>query len=469
MSSITATRTGDSVTQSLVDARTAGAPGPAPAARRAARRSTRPEELVALIWFGALVFAAWPILLALRGPQPPQVSVVTAHVAGMLAGYGIVVLIGLMSRTPALERGVGADRLARWHGNGGKAVVALMLLHAWAAVQSWADSRGESTWLALTDVLGLPWLVAATIATLLLVVVAGISIRGARRRMSYEAWHTLHLLVYLGAALGFVHQLAGPDLAGHRGMQLVWALLYTHAFGLVLQHRIITPLASAWRHRLRVQAVVPEAPGVVSIIVRGRHLDELDAQSGQFFRWRFLTAHLWKAAHPFSLSAAPTSTQLRLTVKSLGLGSSRVQELKPGTLVLPEGPYGAMTAERRTQRDVLLIAGGVGITPMRALFETMPVQPGQSLLLLYRFRTPADAIFRRELDEIAWRRGAEVKYLSGKGGGRFTPELLHHLVPGLLLRDVYLCASPSMAGAVRRSLADAGLPKRQLHEERFDF
>jgi predicted ferric reductase len=319
------------------------------------------------------------------------------------------------------------------------------------------------------NVLALPWLVAATIGTVLLLAVAGISIRGARRRMSYEAWHTLHLLVYLGAALGFVHQLAGPDLAGHRLMQLIWALLYTHAFGLVLQHRIITPLSNARRHRIRVQAVVPEAPGVVSIIVRGRHLDELEAESGQFFRWRFLTKHLWKAAHPFSLSAPPTSTHLRLTVKSLGIGSTRVQELKPGTWVLPEGPYGAMTAERRTQRDVLLIAGGVGITPMRALFETMPLQPGQSLLLLYRFRAPADAIFRRELDDIARRRGAHVRYLSGSNVGPFTPELFQQLVPRLLERDVFLCASPSMAAAVRGALLRAGLPKQQLHEERFDF
>ena len=457
------------VEQSSVDVRPAETPRPIASGQARPRLTARPAELLSVIWLGAAGFVTWPFFLAVRGPQPLQVSVVLAHVTGMLAGYGIVVLIGLMSRTPALERGVGADRLARWHGFGGKAVVILMLVHAWAAVQSWANSRGESLRLALTHVLALPWLVAATIGTVLLLVVAGISIRGARRRMSYEAWHTVHLLVYLGAALGFVHQLAGPDLAGHRVMQLAWALLYTHAFGLVLQHRIITPLTNARRHRIRVKAVVPEGPGVVSIIVQGQHLEELEAESGQFFRWRFLTPRLWKAAHPFSLSAPPTSTHMRLTVKSLGLGSSRVQKLKPGTWVLPEGPYGAMTAERRTQRDVLLIAGGVGITPMRALFETMPLQPGQSLLLLYRFRTPADAIFKGELETIARWRGAEVKYLTGNTAGPFTPELLWNLVPRLLERDVYLCASPRMAATVRVSLHQAGLPKQQLHEERFDF
>ncbi len=52
--------------------------------------------------------------------------------------------------------------------------------------------------------------------------------------MSYETWHAVHLLVYLGVALSFVHQLGGPDLAGHRVLQVLWALLYTQVFALVL-------------------------------------------------------------------------------------------------------------------------------------------------------------------------------------------------------------------------------------------
>jgi ferredoxin-NADP reductase len=89
-------------------------------------------------------------------------------------------------------------------------------------------------------------------------------------------------------------------------------------FGLVLTHRVITPLRNASRHRLRVAAVQPEGPGVVSIVIEGRNLHELGAESGQFFRWRFLAPDLWLTAHPFSLSAPPTSTHLRLEVKTLG-------------------------------------------------------------------------------------------------------------------------------------------------------
>lgn len=433
------------------------------------QRSLRPSRVAAAIASGAAIAGLWPLVLALRGPQPFQLVTALAHVCGMLAGYGVIVLIVLMSRTPALERGVGADRLARWHGRGGRIVVTLVLIHAVAAVIAWAQSRREGAWLASWHVVRLPWLISATLGTVILLAVAALSVRSARRRVAHETWHNIHLLVYLGVALSFVHQLAGPDLAGHRLMQVAWALLYTHAFALVLQHRVLTPLRNATRHRMRVSEVLAEAPGIVSVVVEGHHLQELQAESGQFFRWRFLTPDLWQTAHPFSLSAAPTPTHLRLTIKALGDGSGKLQRLEAGTWLIAEGPYGAVTAQRRTQRDVLLIAGGVGITPMRALFQTIPHGAGQDLLLLYRVRSPSDILFRDELERIAQRRGARVQYLFSDRVGPLTADLLQYLVPNLIERDVYLCGPPSLAGAVRRSLRLTGLPDRQLHEERFDF
>jgi predicted ferric reductase len=428
-----------------------------------------PDGLLAVIGLGGLVVGLWPVIVALAGPQPPQFSAIVAHVAGMLAGYGVLVLLALMSRTPALERGVGADVLARWHGRGGRIVIGLVLVHAWAAVETWSESRQENLALTLWHVLRLPWLIATTVGTVALLAVAAGSIRAARRKLSYETWHTLHLLTYAGIALSFVHQLAGPDLAGHLYLQIAWALLYCHVFALLLRHRVLTPLRQATRHRLRVAAVVPEGPGVVSIEIEGEHLRELRAEPGQFFRWRFLTPDNWLTAHPFSLSAPPTADRLRLTVKALGDGSGRLQSVAAGTWVIAEGPYGAMTAARRTRRNVLLVAGGVGITPMRALFETLPLAPGQDLTLLYRARSPENLVFRYELEQIARHRGARLHYLLGDDPGCLSAPALLRLFPDLAWRDVYLCGPPRLADTVRDSLHEAGLPAENLHEERFAF
>ena len=430
--------------------------------------TTDPRDALTALWLGALGVATWPLLVAAAGPGTPLIGVV-AHVAGMLAGYGVLVLLVLMSRAPVLERGVGADVLARWHARGGPVVIGLVLVHAWAATLAWAGPRQLGLSGAAAEVVALPGLAAATLGTLLMLVVAVTSVRAARSRLRHERWHGLHLLMYVAVALGFAHQLAGPDLAGHRWLQVAWALAYAHVFALVLRHRVLTPLRQATRHRMRVAEVRPEGAGVVSIVVEGQHLDELQAESGQFFRWRFLTPDHWAAAHPFSLSAPPTATTLRLTVKALGDGSRGLQDLPVGTWVVAEGPYGSVTSSRRTRRDVLLIAGGVGITPLRALFETLPLAPGDDLLLLYRARSEDDLLFRDELDVLAARRGARVRYLLGDDPGLLSTTSLQQLVPDLRTRDVFLCGSPRLTAAVRASLSRAGLPPGQLHEERFAF
>ena len=205
---------------------------------------------------------------------------------------------------------------------------------------SWAQSRDEATAPAFWDVLQLPGLMAATVGTALLLVVAAACIDAGRPAPAVlERWHLVAPAdVRRPYALSFLHQLAGPDLAGHRLLQIGWALIYVHVFALLVRHRVLAPMRQAARHSVRVVAVVPEAPGVVSIEVDGHHLRELEAEPGPFFRWRFLTPDHWLTAHPFSLSAAPTNDRLRLTVKALGRGSTDLQSVGVGTWVVAEGP-----------------------------------------------------------------------------------------------------------------------------------
>ena len=406
------------------------------------------------------------------GGLPIQFGVaLVAHVTGMAAGYGAAIMLILMSRAPWLEHGIGADRLARWHAWAGPLVIMFTVVHVIAAVAAWADASPLDRMAAVKNVLSLPGVLTALLGTAILVLIGLASLRAVRRRLSYEQWHFLHLLTYLAVGLGFAHQLAGPDLAGRRWLQIAWALLYTYAYALVLRWRVLQPFFQLWRHRLRVEDVRQESADVMSMLMSGRHLDELRAQPGQFFRWRFLTRGTWRSAYPFSLSAPPTRNRLRITVWARGDGTRRLFNIPRGTLVFAEGPYGAITSRRVRRPRVLLIAGGVGITPMRALFEAIDL-PGKDVTLVYRASKEQNLVLKHELDEIAERSGARVVYLVGPSSDSrndMSAHALNRIVGDLSDHDVYLCASPGLAARVRSSLMDRGFPRHQLHEERFSF
>ena len=422
-----------------------------------------------LIYLGAALAVLQGLV---GGGLPIQFGIaLVAHVTGMAAGYGAAIMLILMSRAPWLEHGIGADRLARWHAWAGPLVIMFTVVHVIAAVAAWADASPLDRMAAVKNVLSLPGVLTALLGTAILVLIGLASLRAVRRRLSYEQWHFLHLLTYLAVGLGFAHQLAGPDLAGRRWLQIAWALLYTYAYALVLRWRVLQPFFQLWRHRLRVEDVRQESADVMSMLMSGRHLDELRAQPGQFFRWRFLTRETWRSAYPFSLSAPPTRNRLRITVWARGAGTRRLFDIPRGTLVFAEGPYGAITSRRVRRPRVLLIAGGVGITPMRALFEAIDL-PGKDVTLVYRASNEQNLVLKHELDEIAERSGARVVYLVGPSSDSrndMSAHALNRIVGDLSDHDVYLCASPGLAARVRSSLMDRGFPRHQLHEERFSF
>ena len=154
----------------------------------------------------------------------------------------------------------------------------------------------------------------------------------------------------------------------------------------------------------------------MSVVITGENVRELQAQPGQFFRWRFLTRKLWWVSSPYSLSAPVLDGHLRITAKAAGEHSAELARLRPGTKVLAEGPYGRMTGDLRKKRKVLLVAGGVGITPLRALFQTLPGGPGD-ITLVYRARKDDDVVFRHELETIAAQRGSRVHFVTGSRRG----------------------------------------------------
>ncbi len=437
------------------------------------RRGSHPRLVLCGIFVGgAATIGLWLV-------NSPRVSTFgdwltgAGRITGLAAGYTVVILLLLMARVPALERGVGADRLTRWHSMGGRYTVCLVVAHATLITWGYAVSAHAGLVHQTSELLlSYPDVMMATVAGALFVGVGVTSARAARKRLRYETWYLLHFYTYLAIALSFSHQFAnGDEFISNKPARVVWSLLYATVAALLVWYRFVTPVLQMRRHRMRVLAVHEEAPGVVSLLIKGKRLGRMGVEPGQFLRFRFLTRELWWASNPYSLSAPVQADLLRITVRDLGDHSRALRSLTPGTRVYAEGPYGAFTAARVKRRKVLLIAGGVGITPVRALFETLP-SPAD-VTLLYRASHPEDVVFYAELQRIAAARGSTVRYLIGRrsdlGYDPLGAGSLKMLVRDVAERDVFVCGPEGMTTSVRAALRDLGVPARHIHHESFEF
>ena len=247
------------------------------------------------------------------------------------------------------------------------------------------------------------------------------------------------------------------------------------AFAAIAVFRLGVPVYRSLRHRLVVEEVEPIADGIVSIRLRGVALDRLGATGGQFFVWRFLARGQWWQAHPYSLSAAPRGGELRIMVRALGRGSAGVAAIRPGTRVALEGPYGIFSEASRSRSRLVLVAAGIGVTPVRSLLESASFRPGEAIVLL-RTRTADEGWLLDEVRQLCHARGATLITIPGRRGTGWLSEAaeqqglsLAAFVPAIADSDVYVCGPLGWSEAVVAEARSAGLRPEQVHHERFDW
>ena len=443
--------------------------------QRAHRSRTAGVDWAALIMGLGLGLTVALELTTLRKSDISSVysSITTlSRLCALIGTYFALVGIMLVARIPWVERSVGHDRLVTWHRKLGPYSLFLIGFHVLFVIFGYAGQfhvpLGVQLWRILHQYL---WMWAA-LAGFVFMISAGISsYKKARAKMSYETWWIIHIYTYLAIGLSFMHQvLNGPMFIGHPLNRLYWTVLYVFMSFTIVVWRIGIPIARSLRHNLRVERVVIEGPGVISVIMRGRRLHKLAAEGGQFFGWRFLTRGHLLMSHPYSLSASPSEHLLRITVKDLGDHSRSLAFIKPGTRVFVEGPYGAFTAGRSSRPHVVLVGGGVGITPIRAIMEEF--RDSVQMDVIFRASRQEDLVLRRELDYLAAQSSGTIRIHYLVGSRKQYPmdaKAMRKLVPRFADSDVYICGPGPLVDAVREAARDCGVPKNRFHDEAFAF
>ena len=203
---------------------------------------------------------------------------------------------------------------------------------------------------------------------------------------------------------------------------------------------------------------------------------------------QFITLRLEIDGQPISrcytISSPPTRPHLiSITVKRVlgGPVSNWLHDnLTPGTRISVLAPLGQFTLSNNPAAKYLFLSAGSGITPLMSMTRTLfDLGSDADVIFVHAARTPADIIFRRELEAIAAVMPnirvvhiCEADYPSERWmglRGRLTTAALEAIAPDLTERQAYTCGPPAYMAAVRRVLADSGFDMAAYHEESFSF
>lgn len=391
---------------------------------------------------------------------------------GLFAEVAILLELVLIGRISVIEQTFGHDHMNKIHRWIGYSIMLFMLGHPILLTISGMMGNGVSFYQQFADYLA-NWedVFAAFVSIVLFGYIVVLSLPIIRKRLRYETWYFTHLLTYLAIGLAFSHQINSGDMA--RGSALYyWITLNFIIFGAMIAHRFIKPLWNAWRFEFRIARVVKETTDTYSLYITGKNIEKFNYQAGQFANVTILQRGIW-FTHPFSFSAEPNVECIRFTIKALGDFTKRLDEINVGTRIILDGPMGLFIDKLALREKLIFIAGGIGITPIRALIGQLLLER-KDFVLLYATRSVEDIAFKKEFDELTQIHHFPVHYIvgtpiSGYELGYIDREKIVRLVPDFLERDVFLCGPPAMMDATIRNLEGLGIPINNIHFEKFSF
>jgi len=414
-------------------------------------------------------------LAAFQGrPAGPGFGMAFGAAIGLIAFPLIAVQLGLVARLKSVSRMLGVDALLQFHRAMGCAALALAaahaLLFAWhgTGVSSLSPLRGGA--LTRTGALAL-WLLVLLVVT---------SLARRRLRLSYETWNLLHLLAALGivgAMLAHVLLAGGAAAPLARGVFMGYA---TAAGAMLAWHRLGRP-ALMWFSPWVVAENRDEGADTRTLRVCPDGQPGIGFQDGQFAWLCTARQPFFTQQHPVTISCSASREVggcLEFTIKALGDWSGRVvPSLANGDRIWLDGPYGAVSPARFDCPGLVLIAGGIGISPMRSILLTMRDSGDRrSVYLFYAANDRSRTVFAGELESLTRELDLSLVYVleepapgSGDESGYVSADLMRRHLPDDFPRFHYfVCGPVPMMKSVDRQLLAMGVPESHVHSERFD-
>ncbi len=426
-----------------------------------------------------LVLILLPLTLAtIHKLPPPDAFAYNLGRCFALTAFAIMVLqVVLAARIKWIERPFGLNLTFPFHRRMGIFAAALLLTHPFLMALGgggWELLLGDNTWYI--------WVGRAALLLLLTNVV--LSVFRVPLGLSFENWRLGHVLSGpTVVVLGFVHSWNASIDFTLASMQILWVALLALAATFLWHHRFYTP-ARLRRHPYQVVDVQQETHDVWTLkFAPPRGQARFDFLPGQFQFVTLLRGRgLPEEEHHFTISSSPTETGCHTsTIKASGDFTATIGQTRPGDAAVIQAPFGRFSYVLHPEaRNLVFIAGGIGITPLMSNLRHMrDVRAERRVLLLYANKTEVDIVFREELAGLAAGSKPEFKVihiLSHPGEawegetGRLDRVKIKELCGDRLENSrFFLCCPPPMTESLCQILRGLGVPDERISFEYFSL
>ncbi|MCC5812697.1 MAG: ferric reductase-like transmembrane domain-containing protein [Ectothiorhodospiraceae bacterium] len=428
-------------------------------------------------WLSIYVFLTLlPLGIALANP-PAEARGFWVEAGALLGLLGLGVLamqLVISGRHRWFAPEVGLDNTLQFHRRIGTFALLLVLAHpvtlmlADPGFLAYLDPRDETL-----RAVSLSALVAAT-AVLVVSSLWRVSVG-----LSYEWWRALHGALSLFIVAGGLGHALMVDhyTSGLLTKALLVAVILVPLL-LLLDSRLFRLLRMR-RRPWRVAAVEPERGDSTTLVLEADGHRGMPFLPGQFFWVTLGETPFSLQQHPFSFaSSASSSERFAFTSKALGDFSRRLPEVEPGTRAWVEGPYGAFVPRPAESDALVLLAGGVGITPIMSMLRTYRQQGiSTPLYLVYANDVWEDVLFREELDDMAGELPLTLVHVLSDPPSAWNGER-GYVDTGLLRRQLpvdgqgvsyFICGPEPMMNAAEQALISLGVAPARIYSDRFDL
>jgi predicted ferric reductase len=430
------------------------------------------------LWIALYVFVSVsPLVFAAIGVMQPGRSFATDFSVAL--GFVGLAMMGLQFALIARFEGVaspfGMDALIQFHRQIAYVALAFILAHPILLFVT----RPET--LRLLHLPTAPWRARCAVAsTACLLALVATSVWRKRLRIRYEVWQLLHgVLAVLIIVLALAHVGLVRYYVARPWQRALWVAMSATVVGLLGWVRIVKPLLR-YRRPWRVEEVIPERGNAWTLVLRPDGHEGFAFEPGQFGWIMVGRSPFALTQHPFSFSSsAEEAGRISFTIKARGDFTRSIASVKPGTRAYVDGPHGVFSPDRSEGPGFVLIAGGVGITPLISMVRTMAARGDvRPIVLFYANRDWEGVTFREELEALA----AAHPHLrvvhvlehppdgwTGEKGYIDAAMLERHLPPRYKRYQFFICGPGPMMDAMERALAAIGVPADRINTERFDM